>query len=140
MNEMIDALTRGIGIELSKPIRISYYEKKRYLEKDARYLQSPKEIKIFLVDVMALSIFNQQAITPLHGASNFSSGAKAYGVTRVRMGTYHLDKEFYTITDRITRQFFAICKEYGLNVEQLHISSVSEFTNLWLKVVKERGN
>ena len=94
MNEMIDALTKGIGMELSKPMRISYYDKKRYLEKNDSYQNCSDQIKQYLIDVLALSIFYQHIIVPLHGSINFATGTKSYGVKRVRMGDYHLDQEF----------------------------------------------
>ncbi|HKI55429.1 MAG TPA: hypothetical protein VJ987_14990 [Anaerolineales bacterium] len=134
MDEMINALTKGIGVELYKPIRIAYYNKKSFLEKSESYKQCSNEMKLFLLDVLALSIFNQQVITPIHGARNFASGTRKYGVTRVRMASYHLDKEFYSDADRITKQFFAITKEYGLSVEHLHVSSINEFVEFWLKI------
>lgn len=140
MNEMINALTKGIGVDLYKPIRISYYNNKSILEKNSKFQRSSKNKKNFLIDVMALSIFNQHAIIPLHGSANFASGTKNYGVTRIRMGTYHLDKEFYTAVNKITRQFYAIIRSYGLHVEQLHIASIKEFVNFWLEFTPHYGN
>ncbi len=140
MEEMINLLTRGIGAELYKPLRISYYNKKRFLEKNDKFQKSSKRNKQFIIDVMALSIFNQKIILPYHGAANFAAGSKAYGVTRVRMASYHLDKEFYVAAKKITSQFYAITYNYGLRVEHLHISSISEFVDHCLEVVKTNGN
>lgn len=139
MDEMINILTRGIGIELVKPIRISYYDKKRYLEKDENYKNNTDDIKQFLIDMMAMSVFNQQVIVPLYGASNFGSATKEYGVKQVRMGSYMLDNNFYSEVDETTKQFYAITREYGIAIESLHISSISEFIEKWLKVVNNRG-
>jgi len=139
MDEMINVLTKGIGVELYKPLRIAYYNKKTFLIKNSKYQRSSNISKQFLIDVMALSIFNQKIILPFHGAANFAVGTKPYGVKQVRMANYYLDQEFYVLAHNITSQFFAISKDYGLNVENLHISSISEFVNHWLSVVKNSG-
>ncbi len=140
MDEMINSLTKGIGIELYKPLRISYYNKKRFLEKNDHFQKSTERNKQFLIDIMALSIFNQQIILPFHGAANFAAGTKSYGVTRVRMASYHLDKEFYVLANNVTHQFFAITKNYGLSIENLHISSISVFVDHWLGIARSSDN
>jgi len=139
MDEMIDALTRDIGIELVKPIRISYYDKKRFLEKNENYKNSPDDMKQFLIDMMAMSIFNQQVIVPLYGAINFGSDTKKYGVEQVKMGSYMLDHNFYSEVNETTKQFYAITKKYGIAIESLQIPSINEFVEKWLKVVKNHG-
>lgn len=133
---MIDILTKGIGAELWKPVRISYYNLLKILEKDERYFKSHEETKLFLVDVLALSIFNQKVILPLHGASNFVSGTKKLGVKQVGMGSYHLDRDFFRTSTRITRQFFAIVSKYKIDPTKLHVSSISEFLDYWLRVTQ----
>ena len=133
MYSMLNIITKGIGSELSKPIRISYYEKKRLLDKNKKFQQSSNEIQLFLCDILALSLFNQKVITPLYGAGNFMDGTRSYGVNRVRMGTYHLDEEFHTTSNNITRQFYAIVKKYDLEIEALHVSSINDFVDTWLK-------
>jgi hypothetical protein len=138
MNEMIDALTRGIGVDLYRPMRISFYNKKRFLEKNEKYLKSPDNIKQFLIDVVALSIFNHQVIIPLSGATNFLTGTKSYRVTKVRMGTYYLDKDFSITTNKIINQFYSITNSYGLKMDSLYVSSIDEFVDLWLEDVENR--
>lgn len=139
MTEMIDALTKGIGAELGKPIRFSYYNLQRSLEKNNRYSQCSEEMKLFITDVLALSIFNQKVITPIYGAINFSAGTKKFGVSRIRMGDYHLDKRFFVQSGKITRQFYAIVRSYGLNIEKLHVASISDFVDLWIGASRQRG-
>lgn len=129
---MIDALTKGIGADLGKPLRFSYYEKKRYVEKNAQYMECSKWTKLFILDVLALSLYNQSVVTPLHGATNFYNDTRKEGVTRIRMGNYHIDKDFFRQTSRITRQFYAILKSYGIRVESLHVASITEFIEFWI--------
>ena len=131
-NEMIDALTKGIGAELAKPIRISFYEKERYLNQNKKFQRSENWQKQLIVDMAALSIFNQQVILPYYGAGNFYQDAKKIGVTRIRIGSQHYDKEFIGTSSKITRQFFAITNSYEIDVNHLHISNISEFVKFWL--------
>lgn len=139
MDQMINILTKGIGIELGKPIRMSYYDKKKLFGKNENYKNCTDDIKQFLIDMMAMSIFNQQVIVPLHGAANFGSDTKKYGVEQVKMGSYMLNNNFYSEVNETTKQFYAITKEYGIAIESLHISSINEFIEKWLKVVNNRG-
>ncbi|PLX99509.1 MAG: hypothetical protein C0623_09250 [Desulfuromonas sp.] len=75
-NEMIDALTKGIGAELGKPIRISFYEKEKLLIKNSAFQQCQGWQKQLITDMAALSIFNQLVILPYHGAGNFYTDSK----------------------------------------------------------------
>jgi len=140
MDEMINALTKGIGVEQYKPIRISYNVLKDILFKDPKFNNCTDDIKQFLVDVLALSIFHQHVIIPFHGASNFISGAREYGAEKVKMAGYVLDRDFYDEADKITKSFFVITKKYGLPIEKLHVSSVNTFIEDWLKIVKDYGS
>lgn len=133
---MITALTRGIGAELYKPLRIQYWNWKKTFINNISYRQSNEMVKLFLHDVLALSLFNQYVMTPIYGASNFTEESSQMGVTRVRMGSHHIDKKFTETTEGITKQFYAINKNYGLKVEQLHIASANEFIEHWIGVVK----
>lgn len=105
-----------------------------------KFQNSSSEAKQFIIDVMAMAIFNQHIIVPLHGAANFGTGTKQYGVKRIRMGNYHLDREFYGSVNGITKQFFAIARAYGIELERLNISSTTKFVDQWLEVISNRGD
>jgi len=137
MNEMLNIVTKGIGVELSKPIRLSYYNYIRELQKNTKFQNATSDIRLFLIDILALSLFNQKVITPLYGVGNFLDGSRKYGVNKIRMGSYDLDNEFYSTASNITRQFYAIVKKYDLNIEALHIASVNDFVDQWLKTIKK---
>lgn len=139
MDEMINLLTKGIGADLYKPLRISYYKFRDSLLNNVNYKKSSAREKQFLIDVLALSIFNQKVVLPFHGAANFAEGTKSMGVKRVRMATYHLDREFYQAANQVTRQYYAITKKFGLDVEDLYFSSNSEFVNRWLEYGRNNG-
>ncbi len=138
-NEMIDALTRGIGIELGKPIRIAFYEKEKLLIKNSAFQQCTGWQKQLITDMAALSIFNQSVILPYYGAGNFYSDSKKAGVTRIRVGSEHIDKDFISSASKITRQFFAIISEYEIDINHLHISNISNFVNFWVERARNYG-
>ncbi|MFV8834750.1 hypothetical protein ACNSTU_07255 [Aquisalimonas sp. APHAB1-3] len=138
-NEMLEALTRGIGAEVGKPIRVSFFEKERFIKQNEAFQKCAAWRKQLILDVAALSIFHQLIILPYHGAANFYADSKRSGVSRIRMGSQHLDREFVSVASRITRQFFAITKEFQIDVNHLHISNIAEFVDFWIERSKEYG-
>ena len=72
MDEMLVALTRGIGAELGKKIRFSYYDKKKIIEKDDIYRKLPTPQKLSVFDLLALAMFHEFVIGPMHGSNIFS--------------------------------------------------------------------
>jgi hypothetical protein len=127
MDEMLLALTRGIGVELSKKVRFSYYEKKRLVLSDDLYKSMYSKKQTLMLDLLALAIFHEYAIGPLHGSNNFFSQTKRYGVRSINMGSYNIDKKFNKKTTSITKTFFAIMSEYNIEIHQLSIPSIHEF-------------
>lgn len=132
MDEMIDALTKGIGVEVGRPLRLSYYQLKQRLQKSENYQQSDDDVKIALFDLLALSIFHHQVIVPFYGANNFRQGSRQLGIKDVRVGGKNLGQEFFALSDKIPKAFFAIVSSYGIAIEKLHVSTISEFTDYWL--------
>lgn len=127
MNEMLIALTKGIGVELGKKIRIAYYEKKKFILKDDIYKQISIKKQPLMLDLLALAIFHEFAIGPMHGSNHFFSSSKRYGVTNINMGSYKIDNKFNKQLLKITKSFFAIMKKYNIEIHQLSISSIHEF-------------
>lgn len=138
-NEMLEALTRGIGAEVGKPVRMSFFEKERFIKQNEAFQRCAAWRKQLILDAAALSIFHQLVILPYHGATNFYTDSKKSGISRIRMGTQHLDREFVSIASKVTRQFFAITQEFQIHVEHLHISNIAEFVEFWIERSKEYG-
>lgn len=132
MDAMIDALTKGIGVEVGRPLRLSYFQLKRRLQQNEKYQQSDDGDKIALLDLLALSIFHHQVIVPFYGANNFHQGSRHLGIKDVRLGGKNLGKEFFALSDKIPKAFFAIVNSYGIAVEKLHVSTIGDFTDYWL--------
>jgi len=133
---MIDALTNGIGAEIGRPTRLSYYQMKQRLEQNDKYRFSDGDTQVALVDLLALSIFHHQVIVPLYGINNFRRGSRQLGVRDVRVGGENLGREFFAKSDTIPKAFFSIVNDYGINVEMLHVSTVSEFVDYWLNQMR----
>lgn len=126
MDEMIGALTKGIGVELGKPIRRNYFQARSALQKQSSFQGLSKAKQQFAIDLLALTIFHTQAIVPLHGSARFLTQTRRMGVVRVQMSEYMLTKEHAQQADAITRQFFAILKAFGIEISDLHFESTSD--------------
>ncbi|MFH7326421.1 hypothetical protein [Desulfurivibrio sp. C05AmB] len=137
MDEMLIALTKGIGAELGKKIRITYYEKKRFLLKDDLYNEIKQEKQPLMLDLLALGVFHELAIGPIHGSNNFFSASKKFGVTNINMGSYKIDDQSNKQTLAITKSFFAIMEEYNIGIHQLSIPSVHEFLEKNVEFVRK---
>lgn len=127
MDEMLVALTKGIGAELGKKIRFSYYDKKKLIQKDGIYKDLPENKKPLMLDLLALSMFHEFVIGPMHGSNNFFSSTKKYGLKSINLGSYKIDEEFNKQTLAITKSFFAIMSEYNIEIHQLSVPSPHEF-------------
>lgn len=135
---MIEALTKGIGVEVGRPLRLSYYQLKQRLQQNKKYQASDHDTKIALVDLLALSIFHHQVIVPLYGANNFRQGSRQLGIEDVRVGGKNLGKDFFVLSNKIPKAFFAIVSGYGITVEKLHVSTIGDFVDYWLGQMRSR--
>lgn len=138
MDEMIDALTTGIGVELGRPLRLSYYQLKQRLQQNEKFQAANDDEKVALVDLLALSIFHHQVIVAFHGANNFRQGSRQLGVEDVRVGGKNLGKDFFIQSDKVLKAFFAIVSGYGIAIEKLHVSTINEFVEFWLGEMSPR--
>lgn len=127
MDEMLIALTRGIGAELGKKIRFAYYEKKRVVLNNILYKQISQDKQPIILDLLALGLFHEYAIGPIHGSNNFYSATRRYGVKSIKMGSYDIDNKSNKKTLAITKSFFAIMADYNVEISQLSIPSIQEF-------------
>lgn len=127
MKNMINSLTNGLGAELGKKVRISFYNKERILKQHDSFQSFTSNQKDLFVDLLALSIFHDFAIGPLHGSINFMNSTKKYGVKSIGMGSYKFDSKMKKISLGITKGFFEILKKYNIEIYQLNIGSIAEF-------------
>lgn len=125
--KMIDLITYGLGADLGKKIRLSFYNKERLLVKNDLFREVEQTQQDAFIDLLALSIFYEYAIGPLHGSVEFMNGTKQYGVKSINMGTYKYDDKMKKISIGITKGFYEILERYNIEISQLNIGSISEF-------------
>lgn len=136
MDEMIQALTHGTGALLGKEVRVSFFEQKRALERVQAFQNLEEHQKTLLIDLLALSVFHQLVILPLHGSLNFMRDTQRLGVSSVVMGSYSLDASFVSTDEAITKSFFAILKKYGINVSTLRPQPIDRFIKSALEMAR----
>jgi hypothetical protein len=94
---------------------------------DDIYREIIEDKKPLMLDLLALAIFHEFAIGPMHGSNNFFSSTRKYGVTGINLGSYKIDNDFNKQTLDITKSFFAIMSDYNIEIHQLSVSSPHEF-------------
>jgi hypothetical protein len=133
-DEMIKVLTNGIGVELGKPIRFCYYELKETLLKSIKFHPKATTDDVQLaIDLLALSIFQQNIITPFFGARNMMERLEEYRVSSIRMANYTLGEDDRATIRHCTNTFYAILKRFGLLPSSLDFSSPEDAIKLVLK-------
>lgn len=137
MNEMINILTKGIGAELWKPIRISYYDKKRSIDVFLKNKKTPESTRNIIYDLLALTVFHDKVIIPLHGSNNFMENAEKFSIESVSMGTYSIDKEHSRISEKCVKHFFAIMSSYDISIASLTFSGAKEFVDSSLSIIND---
>jgi len=129
-DEVLRILTNGIGAELGKPIRLSYYQLKEKLltriNKSENLTIDEENIQIIL-DVIALSVFHQNIITPFYGSNNFIERLENFNVKSISIGTYSLVADDKRKISTCTKAFYAILKKVGLSPTNLAISTIDNF-------------
>ena len=114
-------------------------QKKIILKHDI-YNEISQEKQPLMLDLLALGIFHEFAIGPMHGSNNFFSSSKRYGVKSISMGSYKIDNQFNKKTLAITKSFFAIMGEYDIEINQLSIPSIHEFLEKNVEFVNKWQN
>jgi|GEM_PF-1820544 len=90
--------------------------------------------QLFMTDMLALAIFHQRVIMPLHGAGNFYTGTKKLGVKQIAIGTEKWNRSYFLETAKIAGRFFAITQEFGIDTNKLNVSSLADFITTWSDV------
>ena len=127
---MLNSLTYGLGAELGKKIRISYYDKENLILKHSLYQDFDGHQKESIKDLLALSIFYQYAIGPLHGSVEFMDNTKQYGVKSIGFGSYKFGEKMKKISMGITKGFYEILANHRIEISQLDVSSITEFIKI----------
>lgn len=127
MDEMINALTLGLGPELGKTIRFRYYEQKRRALNSGLAAHWGSYEYGLLCDFIALAVFHESVIVPLHGSLNFMEFSSKLGVSQVRMGEYSIDQDHTQSAEAAVKQFFGILKEYEIDTGLLSLGDMEAY-------------
>lgn len=85
-NTLVTALTDGIGAELGRAVRSSYYELLTRLSRHELFLRLDYTSRQQVIDVLALSMFYNTVIAPIESARSLLSLANKAAATHVRIG------------------------------------------------------
>ncbi len=101
IQSVVVALTDGIGSDLGRSVRASYYETLKRLVSHESFIRLDHASRQELVDILALSNFYNIVVAPLESGRSLLSLAQRAQATHVRIGR---DKLTSTLANR-----FAAC-------------------------------
>jgi hypothetical protein len=127
MDEMVNALTSGIGSELGRTIRLKYYDQKRRAFNHMLTSKWGEQESTLLCDLIALAVFYELIIVPLQGSLNFMEFTASFGVSQVRMGEYTVGTHHIQSAGSAVKQFFGILGEYQINSGALALGDMDTF-------------
>ena len=112
--QLLMALTDGIGAQLGRPVRASFFEVLKRLAKHKVFVSLEALDRQRLVDLLALSVFYNQVIAPLESGSSLLSLARRADATHVRLGRDRL-------TTRLAAQFRACAGAFASIIDDQNI-------------------
>ncbi len=124
---LIIALTDGIGAELGRAVRSSYYELLARLSKHAFFLCLDRTSRQQVVDILALSMFYKTVISPLESAQSMLSLAHKAGATHVRIGRDKITPALVSRFDACAGAFHKILKTQQIPSDVLSFSTLKAF-------------
>lgn len=136
-NEMIRILTDGIGSKVGRSLRIDFGNKHKAFEVNETFKTLDEQDQLAILDLLALTLFFEQVFAPISGAYQMYSNAKKIGVSKIQMSTYSIDGVFARDFEKASRRFIAILHAFNIQTSQLGFTSVREFVENSLKLVKE---
>jgi len=135
-NNILNALTYGLGSELGKAVRVEYYKS---LDRLKQFIASFKldQRKIDLIeDMIALACFRDIVLFPVEGSIGFIRRINSFDVHGVKMGTYTLDKNYIKDIDGAVRHFYAILSEFSIDPDFLDLADIKLFAVSVLKMIE----
>lgn len=113
-DDLIVALTDGIGTYLGRSIRASYYQLFERVCKDDHFKQLDHVTRQEIVDILALAIFYNKVISPLESGQSLLSLVQKAEATHVRIAK---DK----ISPRLGRRFGVCVRAFQKILRTQHI-------------------
>jgi len=124
---MVIALTNGVGAQLGGPIRASFFELAERLCSHKSFAPLHHDDKQALVDLLALSIFYNQVISPLESSSHLLALAQKAQATHIRLGSDKLTPSLTARFGACAGSFQRILREQHISTDLMSFSTLKEF-------------
>lgn len=124
---MIFVLTDGVGTVLGRRVRSSYYELKSRLPKDPAFKLLDVSTQQQIVDILAISLFYTEIISPLESGRSLLSLAHTAKATHVRMGRDKLTSQTIRKFTGCVMAFHELLAFHKIPVEVLSFDTLKSF-------------
>ncbi len=127
VEQVLLALTDGIGADLGRSVRASYYETLKRLTVHESFLQLDLVSRQELVDILALSMFYNIVISPLESGQSLLSLVQRAKATHVRIGHDKLTPVLAARFGSCASAFHKILSKQRIPVDVLSFPSLNVF-------------
>ncbi len=129
-DEILIAITDGIGGILGREVRRKYYESKNQLLANKKFIKYDEKTKQFALDILALGVFHKLIILPINGANSFWNNLHCQEITSVKMRkNSYVQKDFLRMKT-IADQFISILNKRKLSISLFNYDNLDIFMNL----------
>lgn len=128
-NDLISALTDGIGAYLGRSIRASYRRLFERVCKDAHFKQLDYITRQEIVDILALAIFYSEVISPLESGQSFLSLTRKAKATHVRIAKDKISLRVGRRFGVCVNAFQKILRTHHIPVDVLSFSTITSLIN-----------
>lgn len=125
--EMIIALTENIGAKLGRSVRSSFFELVKRLMRNDEFNKMEIPIQQMTLDLLALSIFYNEIISPLEGGRSFLALAKKSKASHIRIGEDKLTEKFANRASYCLGKFYSILDNNNIPLNLLSFSTLNSF-------------
>lgn len=136
--EMVETLTVGIGAELGRKVRLSFFTLAERLMKYERFITMERPIQQMTLDLLALSIFYNEIICPLEGSQSFLLFIEKANASHIRIGSDKLTDQFAKRARNCVSVFYSILNRYKIPNNLLSFSSLNSFLENIETTLKQR--
>jgi hypothetical protein len=127
IKEMVEALTEGIGARLGRSVRSSFFKLAERLMRYEEFIKMERPFQQMTLDLLALSIFYNEIISPLEGGHSFVSLAEKSKASHIRIGSDKLTHKFVNSASSCVRNFYSILHKNDIPLNLLSFSSLNCF-------------
>ena len=126
-NTIVISLTSGIGPDLGRKVRSSFYRLYERLPQVSDFKKHAVETQQLIVDILALSIFYNTVIFPLESGRSFQSLVARAGATHIRIGKTQLDQRFGRRMNQCIIDFEILLNKFQIPPYLLTFANLKDF-------------